>query len=305
MAVPEFYYFLRPALEATATKDGIHWTEVADVAADRLHLSPDDRSEMIPGGTRSRWHDRTHWALTYLRAAKLVEKAGRGLSRITPRGRDYLLRAPAIIKPQDLREFQEFVDFHRRDRASEPKALQAGAELEIKTPQEALRDAYVQLRSALADEVLDRVKAVTPARFETIIVQLMLQLGYGGSFEDAGMSVGRSGDEGIDGIIKQDRLGLDNIYLQAKRWGESTVGRKEIQAFVGALSGRGASKGVFITTSTFSREARDYAKALQTPTLSLIDGIELARLMINVDLGVSLEERFDVKRIDSDFFIES
>lgn len=305
MAVPEFYYFIRPALEATATKDGIHWTEVAELAADRLHLTEEDRSEFIPGGTRSRWHDRTHWALTYLRAAKLVEKVGRGLSRITPRGRDYLLRAPAIIKPQDLREFQEFVDFHRKDRSNEVKPAPIGGDMEIKTPQEALQAAFDQIRSSLAEEVLDRVKAVAPARFETMIVQLMLRLGYGGPSEDAGMTVGRSGDEGIDGIIKQDRLGLDNIYLQAKRWGESSVGRKEIQAFVGALSGKGASKGVFITTSTFTREARDYSSALQTPTLSLIDGIKLAELMIDFDLGVSLEKRFDVKRIDSDFFIES
>jgi len=220
MAVPEFYHFIRPSLEATASKDTIHWTEVAEFVAVRLNLTTDDRQELIPGGARTRWHDRTQWALTYLRAAKLAEIAGRGVSRITPRGRDYLARAPQTIKPRDLNEFPEFAGFLHRDRASNKPAVRMSDEPEAKTPQEALRDAFEELQSALAVDVLDRVKSVTPARFETMIVQLMLRLGYGGPSEDAGMAVGQTGDEGIDGIIKQDRLGLDNIYLQAKRWGE-------------------------------------------------------------------------------------
>lgn len=307
MAVPPFYFFLRPALEATASRDDLHWSEIAEHTVQRLNLTADDLTEMIPGGRKSRVDDRVSWALTYLRAARLLEKSGRGRTRITARGRFFLATAPDPIRTSDLEQYPEFVEFHRGSRESKrgrdnvPDNMVAA---NSETPLEMLQHAHDDLRNSLAQDILDRLKQVSPDRFERLIVDLMLRLGYGGTLEDAGMALGRSGDEGVDGVIKQDRLGLDNIYLQAKRWDNTTVGRKEIQAFVGALSGKGAGKGVFITTSTFSKEAIDYARNLQTPRLSLINGFELARLMIEHDLGVTLEQRFDVKRVDSDYFAE-
>lgn len=306
MAVPPFYYFLRPALEATAGQDDLHWSEVAAFTVKRLNLSADELTEMIPGGRKSRVDDRVSWALTYLRAARLLEKTGRGRTRMTERGRNFLANAPDPVRTTDLDQFPEFVEFYQGSRSGkrEQNNIPMASASINETPLETLQRAHEDLRSSLAQDILDRLKQVAPDRFERLIVDLMLRLGYGGTLEDAGMALGRSGDEGVDGVIKQDRLGLDNIYLQAKRWDNTTVGRKEIQAFVGALSGKGASKGVFITSSSFSKEALDYARNLQTPRLSLINGFELARLMIDHDLGVTLEQRFDVKRIDSDYFAE-
>lgn len=307
MAVPPFYHFLRPALEATAERDDLHWTEIAAHTIQRLGLKAEDLTEMIPGGRKTRVDDRVNWALTYLRAAQLLAKSGRGRTRITERGRAFLATAQQTIRPADLERYPEFLAFHRgsrlgeRDRNSPPEDLVVSSN---ETPLELLQHAHDDLRNSLAQDVLDRLKQVSPDRFERLIIDVMLRLGYGGTLEDAGMALGRSGDEGVDGVIKQDRLGLDNIYLQAKRWDNTTVGSKEIQAFVGALSGKGAGKGVFITTSSFSRAALEYARNLQTPRLSLINGFELARLMIDHDLGVTLEQRFDVKRVDSDYFAE-
>lgn len=304
MAVPEFYYFIRPALEAVASKEGIYWQDVGAYCADYLKLTEADRRETIPGKERTRLQDRTHWALTYLRASQLVETVSRGHTRVTQTGKEYLARAPKVIKPANLEEFPSFIAFKRK---SHPRKQRVDVEQQEgeATPREAISSAFEEIRLALAEELLERLKTVTPSRFETVIVQLMLKLGYGGLVDGAGITLGKSGDEGVDGVIKQDRLGLDNVYLQAKRWANGSVSRKEIQAFVGALSGKGASKGVFITTSDFTKEARTYAESLQTPRLSLINGIDLARMMTDVDLGVALEQRYDVKRIDSDFFEEA
>lgn len=305
MAVPEFYYFLRPALEAVAAGNGIHWSDVSKYCADKLRLTEADRMETIPGKERTRLKDRTHWALTYLRAAKLIETVRRGYTVATPRGREYLKTGPSVIKPPELEQFPEYLEFKGRSGTGSKQKKESPVVDSEQSPREVIAVAFEQDRSALADDVLDLLKSVTPARFELIIVQLMLKLGYGGLVDDAGIVLGQSGDEGVDGIIKQDRLGLDNIYLQAKRWGNGTVGRKEIQAFVGALSGKGASKGVFITTSDFTKDARDYAGMLKTHSVSLVNGTELAKMMVEVDLGVSLEQRYDLKRIDSDFFEEA
>ncbi len=308
MAVPEFSRFIRPALELLADGQPRHVNEIEAGIVPAFHLGQADLEDRTPSGSITRVRDRTQWALTYLRQARLIEPAGRGVSRITARGAEYLKRAPEVIKPALLEEFEEFRAFHRRSRPKggngAPTQEDAVAPPQPETPEEAIASAFVEHNAALAEQVLDRVKSMTPAFFERLIVQLMLKLGYGGIADDAGSTLGRSGDGGVDGVIKLDKLGLENVYLQAKRWGDGVVGRKEVQAFVGALSGQGASKGVFITTSTFSADARRYAADNKAFKLSLVDGRELSRLMMECDLGVALVLRYDVKRIDSDYFTE-
>lgn len=307
MAVPEFYYFLRPALEFHEDGETHYWRTIEAAIAGRFGLSEADVAELIPSGRKTRVADRVQWALTYLRQAGLLDSPARGNNRITPRGREYLTRAPEIITSDALLEFPEFAEFVRRkrseDRPSRPEYAKNGEVEAAQTPEEALAAAYDKINAALAQQILERVKRMEPAAFEGLIVQLMLRLGYGGA-PDAGRTLGRTGDEGVDGVINQDKLGLDKIYLQAKRWENRPVGRVELQAFVGALSGQGAAKGVFITSSNFTQDARDYANRNLSVKISLIDGLELARLMVVNDLGVALVQRYDVKRIDSDFFVE-
>ncbi len=306
MACPEFYYFIRPCLDAVAQNPGLHWREIGELASAQLKLSQTDREERIASGNRTKYEDRVQWALTYLRQAKLIEKIGRGKNQITSQGASYLKRAPKVIKPADLNEFPDFVKFHEGEgdsKKSQADQSKGSSEIDV-TPIESMTTAYQTIRSKLATELLDQLKAVTPERFERIIVDLMLKLGYGGPRDDAGQTLGRTGDGGVDGIIRQDQLGLDNIYLQAKRWSGNSVGVGDVNGFIGALTTRGANKGVFITTSNFSEQALKVASSAPHLKLSLINGTELARLMIDHDLGVALEVRFDAKRIDSDYFTE-
>lgn len=313
MPIPEFYHFIKPALELHKGGQPASMKQIEAVLADQFSIPPEEREELLPSGRSTRLYSRVQWALTYLRQANLLESVGRGVNKITARETQFLQTSPAIIKPSDLAVFPEFVVFQQGSGAATNGAsaqttgptagIVTSADDKV-TPEESIEGSYRTLKDALAQEILERVKAMLPAFFEQLIVQLMPSLGYGGTVEDAGQTLGKSGDGGVDGVIKQDKLGLDNIYLQAKRWGVGTVGSKEVQAFVGALSCQGASKGVFITTSTFSKAAKDYTKLNHAFKVSLVDGIELARLMINHNLGVSLVQRYDVKRIDSDFFTE-
>lgn len=312
MPIPEFSNFIRPALELHKSGNPVVLADVEAHCITLFHITPQEREEMIPSGHCSRLYSRVQWALTYLRQAGLIKSVSRGVNQITSDGLQYLPVSPAVIKPNDLREFPAFVPF-----ANGNKAPKTGAAStlppdkpnplplpEQETPEELVAETYNTLRESLALEVLERVKAMPPAFFERLIVLLMLRLGYGGGVAEAGEAIGKSGDGGVDGVISEDKLGLDKIYLQAKRWDNGTVGSKEVQAFVGALSGQGASKGVFITTSVFSKQAKEYVRTMHSFKVSLMEGIELARLMIDYDLGVSLVQRYDVKRIDSDFFAE-
>jgi restriction system protein len=305
MAVPSFKYFIRPCLESLESGSVLHWKQVQDFCVDALGLTEEDLEELVPSGVRTRVADRVQWALTYLRQAGLIEKAGRGKTRITDTGLEYLPRAPEVITPSDLkREFPAFADFAARKSSNgevSADAEVANADSDEATPEERMSAAHAEHEDALAEEVLEAVRSMTPARFERLIVQVLLALGYGGT-EESGRTLGRSGDEGVDGVIDMDKLGLEQIYLQAKRWTDNSVGRKEVQAFVGALSGQGATKGVFITSSTFTQHAIDYARDIKTCSLSLVDGIELARLMIKNDIGVSTQHRYELKKLDSDFF---
>lgn len=312
MAVPEFYHFIKPALALHKDGKPRPLQNIKAALAQELHLTTEDCAELTPSGSTTRFIDRVHWALTYLRQAGLIKSVARGITQITDAGLKYLPDSPAVIKPSDLKQFPAFVAFATGSKAaksSEPSVLPPNTPVplplpEQATPEELVAETYATLRESLAEEVLERVKAMPPAFFERLIVQLMLRLGYGGGAAEAGEAIGKSGDGGVDGVINEDKLGLDKIYLQAKRWDNGTVGSKDVQAFVGALSGQGASKGVFITTSVFSKQAKDYVRSMHNFKVSLIEGIELARLMIDYELGVSLVQRYDVKRINSDFFAE-
>ena len=305
MAVPPFYCFIRPTLEVLADRKERHRRDTETDTIARMNLSSEDLTETLASGTRTKVNDRAGWAITYLSQAGLVESTGqRGYWRITERGSEYLKNAPKIIKPSDLEQFPEFLEFKKRRSDSITNLPDSSDDSGKATPGEILDVAFSALTDALAFDLLSKVKEMSPERFEWLVVQLMLRLGYGGGLEESGQALGRSGDGGVDGVINQDKLGLDKVYLQAKRWKDGKVGRPEVMGFVGALSGQGATKGVFITTSAFTEEARAYAKANLGFKISLVDGVELARLMVENDLGVSLVQRYDVKRVDSDFFVE-
>jgi restriction system protein len=304
MAVPPFYCFIRPTLEVFSDKKERHRNDAKAETTVLMKLSAADLGETLGSGRRTKAMDRAGWAMAYLSQAGLIESTGqRGYWRVTDRGLAYLKRAPDVIKPSDLEEFSEYVEFKTRRRDDTQDSVSSEDSAKI-TPGEILDSAFSELTDALAFDLLSKVKEMSPERFEWLVVQLMLRLGYGGGLAESGQALGRSGDGGVDGVINQDKLGLDKVYLQAKRWKDGRVGRPEVMGFVGALSGQGATKGVFITTSAFTEEARAYAKANLGFKISLVDGVELARLMVENDLGVSLVQRYDVKRVDSDFFVE-
>ncbi len=272
--------------------------------ASYFKLTEEERREMLPSQSQPTFHNRASWARTYLKKAGLLDTPKRAMVQITQRGLDVLKEKPERIDVRYLKRFPEFVEFQSAKRGAENAAGDSSAVDNTQTPEEVLDEAFEQIHSTLALEVLAKVHALTWMDFERLVVQLLVRMGYGGSVKDAGRALAKSGDEGIDGTIKEDRLGLDTIYIQAKKWQTgNTVGRPEIQKFVGALAGQGAKKGIFITTSSFSKEARDYTPRNETKIV-LIDGDELTRLMIDHDLGVTPQRTYTVKRIDSDFFGE-
>jgi len=308
MAVPDFQTMMLPFLGFLGDCQEHGYSEIANLLSEHYQLTSEERNEMVPSGKQTRLINRVHWISTYFKKAHLIEAAGRGTFRITERGLELLSRNMPRIDMKTLEEFPEYLAFRSQRNGKGAAEVTEGTvsapiePVESKTPDEVLDDAYINIRSNLASEVLEKVKSCTPSFFERLVVELLVKMGYGGTREDAGQAVGRSGDEGIDGIIKEDRLGLDVIYLQAKRW-EGTVSRPEIQKFAGALQGKRARKGVFITTSDFSKEAREFAAAIDNKII-LIDGEELAEYMIDFNVGVSTVNAYEIKRIDSDYFVE-
>lgn len=268
-------------------------------------LAPQDQDELLPSGRQTRFANRVAWAKVYLERGGLLVSPQRGHLVILPRGLEVLKAAPDRIDIKFLRKYPEFVDFQRaKAETKEPSSQTSAADsADTATPEEALEAAHGTIEATLASEVLTRVKAGSPAFFERLVVELLLKMGYGGSRADAGQAIGKGGDEGIDGVISEDRLGLDIVYLQAKRW-EGSVGRPEIQKFVGALHGKRAKKGVFITTGSFTAEARAYVEHID-PKVVLIDGQRVAELMVDFEVGVATVRTFHVKRVDSDYFEES
>lgn len=300
MPMPGFQEFMRPMLALAA--DGVVHTiaEARDHIAAHFSLTEAERGEILPSGRQRRFDNRIAWAKVHLDAADLVVSPARGQFAITDRGRDVLARYPDRVDLAVLQQFEEWREFRQR-KGDEASAAPTSAP-EQETPEEALERAYEGIRTELAAALLARVKECPPSFFEQLVVDLLLRMGYGRSRAEAGQAIGSSGDEGIDGIISEDKLGLDAIYIQAKRW-QGTVGRPEIQKFVGALHGKRARKGVFITTGTFTRDAVDYVSQIE-PRVVLIDGAQLADYMIDYGLGVTTRTTFEIKRIDSDYFIE-
>jgi restriction system protein len=305
MPIPDFQKLMLPLLEF-ASDDQEHYSrDAVEMLAQQFNLTDAEREELLPSATDRRFNNRVHWALTYLRQAGLLESTRRGYFQITTLGRQIVQQRPPRVDIKFLTQFPAFVEFREPGRRS-PNGQTETIPLEPtpheRTPEELLEFGYQAIRQALAAELLSRVKACSWSFFERLVVELLVKMGYGGSRKDAGEAVGRSGDEGIDGIIKEDRLGLDIIYIQAKKW-EGVVGRPEIQKFVGALHGQRARKGIVITTSSFSRDAEEYVKGIESKIV-LIDGQRLSELMIDHDVGVTAVSAYQVKRIDSDYFAE-
>ena len=300
MAVPDFQSIMLPVLKIAAdgAEHGIR--DVYDGVAKAFGLSDAERAELLPSGKMPVLNNRVAWAKTYLAKAGLLDAPRRGIVKITQRGREVLDQNPPKINIPFLNRYPEFVEF--RTASKPPGGGPSGGEPEDQTPEELLEAAYNELHGTLAQELLAQVKDATPSFFERLVLDLLVAMGYGGALEGAGKVTGKSGDEGIDGVIKEDRLGLDIIYLQAKRW-DSVVGRPEIQKFAGALQGQRAKKGVFVTTSSFSSEARAFASGIDSKVV-LIDGQRLAGLMIDFDIGVSRLNTYTTKRIDTDYFAE-
>lgn len=291
-----------PLLRIAGDASAHSLAEAREMLAAEFKLTQSDREELLPSGRQAKFSNRVAWAKSYLQQAGLLVSPRRGHFQISERGRGVLESPPQRIDIKFLEQFPEFVEFRSRPEVVESSTEPTSSEPESETPEEALEAAHLKIRAGLASEVLARVKSASPQFFERLVVELLLKMGYGGSRQDAGEAIGRSGDEGIDGVISEDRLGLDIVYLQAKKW-DGTVGRPEIQKFVGALHGKRAKKGVFITTGSFSGDATAYVEHIE-PKVVLIDGRRLAELMIDFEVGVSTARTYHVKRIDSDYFEE-
>jgi len=306
MAIPNFQSIMLPLLQFC--KDSKEHTnrEAIEHLAEVFHLSVVEQKELLSSGRQSIFHNRVAWARAYMKMANLIENTQRGVFRITGRGHDVLQKSPQKI---DIHFLMQFQDFAERRKVGQNKLKKEKIEISSSdatyssiTPEEQIEAAYENLRENLTDEILSQLKDASSSFFEKVVVEVLVKMGYGGSRRDAGEAIGKSGDEGIDGIIKEDRLGLDIIYIQAKKW-ENTVSRPEIQKFAGALQGKRAKKGIFITTSDFSRGCEEYVSSIDSKII-LIDGQRLAQLMIDFNVGVSTEAIYELKRIDSDYFAE-
>ncbi len=304
MSIPKYDEMYRAFLDCLADGQPHRSKEVKDTVAGVFSVSEKERAEMLPSGKQQLFDNRIGWTRTYLKKAGLVQSPSRGVYVITSAGKQVLNENPPHIDNLYLQRFESFRKFISPD--DEDSGTPAPAEkVSGKTPQDILDEAFQQINTTLADDLLSEIMKQPPAFFEHLVVKLLTRMGYGGSIENAGTVIGQTGDEGIDGIIREDKLGFSLIYIQAKRWDcDNTVGRPEIQKFVGALAGQGASKGLFITTAKFTKEARQYAEKQHTTKVVLVDGTTLAKLMIEYNLGVSTEATYEIKRIDSDFFAE-
>jgi restriction system protein len=298
MAIPDFQTIMLPLLKLAGDGEEHSLRETMETLANEFGLTDEERREFLPSGRQPMFDNRVGWARTYMKKAGLLKSTRRGYYQITERGLGVLGEKPRVINTATLSQFPEFVEFQ----SPKPK----GAEQErpepdhSATPEEEIEAAYQQLKESLIKELLETVKVCPSAFFEQLVIDLLVKMGYGGTRKDAGQAIGRSGDGGIDGIIKQDRLGLDIVYIQAKKW-ENMVSRPEIQKFAGALQGQRARKGVFLTTSDFSSAAREYVSRIDSKIV-LIDGYTLAQLMIDFGIGVTGVATYELKRIDMDYF---
>lgn len=301
MSIPDFQSIMLPLLKFASDGDTHHIHDAVNKLAEQFSLTEEEKSRLLPSGQQPIFYNRVGWARTYLKKAGLLEDPKRGYFKITDRGLKVLADNPPCIDMKFLRQFQEYLDFRQSVKETTDEEVQ-DEDLEDLTPEEALENAYQKIKRDLSDELLDSVYNSTPGFFEKLVIELLVKMGYGGSQREAARAVGKRGDEGIDGIIDEDRLGLDSIYVQAKKWKRDvTIGRPEIQKFVGALHGKRAKKGVFITTARFSSEARDYVKYID-PKVVLIDGNRLSDLLIDHGIGVATRTIYEIKELDSDYF---
>lgn len=300
MAIPDFQTLMLPLLKLLANGQELHFSPLVNILSDEFNLSDEERKQLLPSGQMTTIKSRSGWARTYLKKAGLIEQPKRGFVKITARGLEALEKNLAQIDNKFLEQFPEFIAF--RDAGKSEIEPQVPNLITDTTPEESIENAFFNLNSQLSSDLLEIIKSSTPSFFERLVVELLLAMGYGGSRIDAGRAIGQSGDGGIDGIIDEDKLGLDSIYIQAKRW-EASVGRPEIQKFVGALQGNRAHKGVFITTSEFTKDAQEYVKNISNKVV-LINGFTLTKLMIENDVGVSTVSTYKVKKIDSDYFVD-
>jgi restriction system protein len=306
MPVPDFQSFMLPMLKITADGSEHSMADFRERLSLEMGLSPEDLQEKLPSGTQTKYRNRVAWSAVYLYRAGVLRRPRRGVFQIADRGRNLLAEKPERITVKLLSRFPEFQGFSERRSgnlddapvrpgSAEPEATQ--------TPEERLESSFQDLQNSLANEVLDAVKRASPEFFERLVVKLLVAMGYGGSIQDAGRAVGKAGDEGVDGIIKEDKLGLDVVYIQAKKWTDTVVGRPAVQAFAGSLEGHRARKGVMITTSTFSQDAQDYVQKIEKKIV-LLDGKQLAKLMIEHNVGVTVTAVYSLKKLDQDFFEE-
>ncbi|CAN5682792.1 restriction endonuclease [soil metagenome] len=306
MSMPDYQSLMLPLLELLGDGRARHLNEYTSELADKFGLTDEERSALLPSGNQERFKNRASWARTYLSKAGLVAKVGRGTVEITDLGKEVLASPPPSINISYLLQFQSFQEFRLRPAVSDSEGAQPSEHVDepvlvpVEDPIDRLETAYLELRSSLAEELLETVKVSSPEFFESLVVDLLVAMGYGGSRKDAGQAVGKSGDGGIDGIIKEDRLGLDFVYIQAKRW-EGPVSRPMVQGFAGSLDGYRARKGVFITTSRFTSDAHAYVNNIEK-RIVLIDGEQLTNYMIDFGIGVTDVSTIHVRRIDQDYF---
>lgn len=303
MAIPDFQSIMLPLLKLSSDGNVHYIHDAVDQLADRFSLTEEERSRLLQSGRQPIFYNRVGWARTYLKKAGLLKDPRRGYFQITEKGRSVLEENPDKIDMKYLKRFPEYIKFRQSTRKRDEPAI--GEDLDDLTPEEALEDAYQKIRKDLADDLLSYVQNSSSGFFEKLVVELLVKMGFGGTQREAARAVGKSGDEGIDGIIDEDRLGLDSIYIQAKKWKTGTpVGRPEIHKFVGALHGKRAKKGVFITTSHFTQAAEEYIKNIETKVV-LIDGERLTDLMMDYDIGVTEQTTYKIKSLDTDYFGES
>lgn len=303
--IPDYQSLMLPLLRLVSDRQEHKYRDLIEKLATEFQITDEERKELLASGNQAIFDNRVGWAKTYLKKAGLLDSPKRATFVITQIGLDTLKKNPNRVDAKYLRQFPAFLEFQnasRNDNETEEETTVIA--VSEQTPEENLDKAYQRIRKSLASELLQNVVDLSPTFFERLVVELLVKMGYGGSIKDAGKAIGKSGDEGIDGTIKEDKLGLDIIYIQAKRWKPgNVVGRPELHKFVGALAGQGAKKGIFITTSNFTKEALDYTPKNETKIV-LIDGEQLAQLMIDYNLGCTTHQTYELKKIDSDYFGE-
>jgi restriction system protein len=302
VGIPDFQSLMLPLLVFAGDGKEHSLREAIEALANQFNLTLEERKELLPSGRQATFDNRVGWSRTYMKKAGLLDSPRRSYFQITQRGLDVLAKNPTYINISYLRQFPEFIEFQLGQNKESIVSITT-EDSELITPEESIESAYQRARTGLAVELLQTIKECSPEFFERLVVDLLVRMGYGGTRKDAGRAIGKSGDGGIDGIINEDRLGLDVVYIQAKRWDSTSVGRPEIQKFAGALQGQRARKGIFLTTSTFSKDAYDFASRIDSKIV-LMDGETISQLMIDYGVGVTTVATYELKRIDSDYFSE-